>query len=43
VHKLVAENNGEIEVKSKESIGTSFKIIFPIHGGDEYGKKYFNN
>jgi PAS domain S-box-containing protein len=43
VHKLVAENNGEIEVKSKENIGTSFKIIFPIYGGDECGKKYFNN
>ncbi|MFZ5966234.1 MAG: ATP-binding protein [Bacillota bacterium] len=34
VHKLVTENNGEIEVESKLNIGTIFKIRFPIHGGD---------
>ncbi|WP_432663619.1 ATP-binding protein [Wukongibacter baidiensis] len=34
VHKLVIENNGEIEAKSILGKGTKFEIKFPINGGD---------
>ncbi|WP_169832998.1 sensor histidine kinase [Geosporobacter ferrireducens] len=32
VHKLVTENNGEIEVESKIEVGTKFKIKFHVDG-----------
>lgn len=34
VHKLIVENHGEIEVESVLNRGTTFKIRFPIDGGD---------
>ena len=32
VHKLVIENNGEIEVESKIAVGTKFKVRFRVEG-----------
>lgn len=43
VHKLVIENNGEIEVESIVGKGTKFIIKFPICGGELYEKKNTNN
>jgi len=43
VHKLVTENNGEIEVESVVDKGTKFIIKFPIRGGELYEEKNINN
>lgn len=34
VHKLITSNDGDIEVESRESIGTIIKIYLPIYRGD---------
>lgn len=43
VHKLVMENNGEIDVESVINEGTKFIIKFPIYGGEIDGEKNINN
>ncbi|SKC40723.1 sensor histidine kinase [Maledivibacter halophilus] len=43
VHKLVIENNGEIEVQSVVGKGTKFIIKFPIFGGELSEEKNINN
>ncbi len=43
VHKLVTENNGEIEVESAVDIGTEFIIRLPMGRSEANEEKGFNN
>lgn len=43
VYELVSGNNGEIEIDSIINVGTKFRIIFPIYGGENHEKENIGN
>lgn len=43
VHKLVTENNGEIDIESIVNIGTKFRIKIPLYSGDIDEEKSIDN